>query len=287
LEFADGVETDEAATIEANKEFWVKDLLQGIESAANVVLLARGMNEDVVAVGFDPGDVVDRDKEGALTFADEQALGIAAIPLNLLEQMLQTRLGTCAVGACEMGTCTVEGFSEAILSNGLEEIVESVNLESAKSVLVVGGDEDDLRQLCGMCGMILGCRLGTRSWKRPRHLVRARICGEGLDDGKAVGDGHLDVEKDEIRVEFLDCGDGRVAAVRFPDYPHTGFGAQKAHDFPARWSFIVNNEDAELDLRCHESSGAAPAGTPSAEEAATRNGTRTVTSTPPAGRLLI
>ena len=147
LEFADGVETDKAAAIEAHEEFGIENFLEGIESAANVVLLARGVDENVVAVGFDPGDVVDGNEEGAFAFADEEALGIAAIPLNLLEQMLQTRFGAVAVGVLVQDAGAMQSFTETVFGNGLEQIVESVNFEGTKSVLVMGGDENDLRQL--------------------------------------------------------------------------------------------------------------------------------------------
>jgi len=156
LEFADGVETDETAAIEAHEEFGVKDFLEGIESAANVVFLGRRVYQDVVAIRFDPGDVIDGDKEGALAFANEQALGIAAIPLNLLEQMLQTGFGASAIGVLVVDAGTMESFTEALLNDGLEEVVEGVDFEGAKSVLVVGSDEDDLRQLCGPCRTVLG-----------------------------------------------------------------------------------------------------------------------------------
>ena len=53
----------------------------------------------------------------------------------------------------------------------------------------------------------------------------------------------MHVEKHKIGNELFDCGDGRVAAVRFSDYLDARFGAEKAQDFPARGSFVVNNED--------------------------------------------
>ena len=79
------------------------------------MLLARGVHEDVVAVSFDPRDVVDRDEEGAFGFADEEALGIAAIALNLLQQMLQTGFGAVGVGVSGVSEGAMESFPEAIL----------------------------------------------------------------------------------------------------------------------------------------------------------------------------
>src|SRR5262249_49287702 len=124
----------------------VKDLLEGIQRAADVVLLTRSVHEDVVAVGFDPGDVVDGDKEGAFTLADEQALRIASVPLDLLEQMLQTRIDASAIGVQVVDAGTIKSFAEALFNDGLEKIVEGVDFEGAQRILIVCGDEDELRE---------------------------------------------------------------------------------------------------------------------------------------------
>jgi hypothetical protein len=72
-----------------------------------------------------------------------------------------------------------------------------------------------------------------------------------LDNGKAIGAGHLNVQENEIRRMFFDFGDGRVAAVGFGYDLGVRLAAQKTEDFAARGSFVIDDEDAKRSCGGH------------------------------------
>src|SRR5262249_1994641 len=142
---ADGVQPDQAAAVDAHELLRVERILDGVEGGANRVLLSCGMDEDVVAIGFDPGDLPRRDKKGAGVFANQQAIGILPPPVPPLQQVVEPgRQAAFAAGMLRLRTA--ERLAEALFGNRFEQIVESIDFKSAQSVLIVRGDENKLWQ---------------------------------------------------------------------------------------------------------------------------------------------
>jgi len=105
---------------------------------------------------------------------------------------------------------------EAIFGERFKQVIESVDFEGAKGVMIVCGDEDD-----------------------GRHVVRA----DGFDDGETVARRHLHVKENEVRLEFFDRRDGGVAAGGFAEDLYAGLLAKKAKNFAARGGFVVNDQN--------------------------------------------
>ena len=73
---------------------------------SKVVLFPCRVDENVVAIGFDPGDLVHSDEESAFALANQEAIGVAAFALHFLEQILQAsfRAGTVGLSVVSAGT---------------------------------------------------------------------------------------------------------------------------------------------------------------------------------------
>ena len=81
------------------------------------------------------------------------------------------------------GSRFLDGLGHALLVEGLQQVVDGVDLERLHRILVEGGGEDNFRQ---------------------RNFLVEQL----LDDSEAVEPGHLHVEKNQIRIVFLDQVEG-------------------------------------------------------------------------------
>jgi hypothetical protein len=206
-QLADGFEANQAAAIDADEKPRIERVLERVERTPKSVFFLAAVEDDVVAIGFDPGNFADRNKEGTGIFVNEDTLGKAAFPLHLFEHVAETRQMRIARLRVLLADAA-KRFAEADLAYGLEKVIESVNLKGMKSVLVVRRSEDDA---------------GNRKF----------FCGKILDHTEAVHPGHLDIEKDEVRMELLDRSDGSFTTVGFRDNLDSCFLAEQAKDFSA------------------------------------------------------
>jgi hypothetical protein len=209
------IKPNERRAVETDEEFGIERVLEIVEGAAESVSLRAAVKENVVAVGFDPRDVANGDEAGTVVAFDEDAIGIGALLLNGLQDFGKAR-GEWTGRTRVIFARAVEDASEAIFGEGLQQIVESVNFEGAKGIVIVSGDEND-----------------------GRHVVGA----DGLDNGESVARWHLDVEENEIGLEFLDGGDRGVATGGFADDLNIGLLTEKAQDFAASGRLVVDYED--------------------------------------------
>ena len=145
------IKPNERRAVETDEEFGVERILEIVEGAAERVSLRAAVKEDVVAVSFDPGDVADGDEAGAVVVFDEDAIGIGALLLNGFKDLGKTR-GEWAGGTQMIFARAAEDVFEAIFRERLQEIVEGVDFEGAKSVVIVSGDENDGRHIAGSDG---------------------------------------------------------------------------------------------------------------------------------------
>ena len=173
------------------------------------------MKENIIAVGFDPGDFTDGNEVGALVVFDEDSVGIGAMFLHGVQNFIEAG-GQRAGGTGMVFADATKDLSEAIFGEGLQQVVEGMDFEGAKSVVVVSSNEND-----------------------GRHVVRA----DRFDYGEAVTGRHLYVEENEVRLEFFDRGNRGFATARFAEDLNVRFLAEKANDFAASGRFIIDNEN--------------------------------------------
>ena len=111
----------------------------------------------------------------------------------------------------------LDGFGDARFVEGLEDVVDGVNVEGLDGVIVEGGGKNDLRQ--------------------------ALFAFEKLfDHAEAVEAGHLDVEEDQVRVVLFDQGEGFEAVLALGDDVHLGKAFEQEREFVARRPFVVNDD---------------------------------------------
>lgn len=90
-EFMNEIEANESGTVDADEEFGIERILEVVERAAKRVRLGSAMKQDVVAIGFDPGDFINGSEAGAVVVFDEDAIGVSALFLDGLEDFGKTR----------------------------------------------------------------------------------------------------------------------------------------------------------------------------------------------------
>lgn len=225
-QLADGFEANKAAAIDADEKLWIESVLERVERASKSVFFLATVEDEVVAICFDPGNFADGNKKGPGIFVNEHALGKAAFPLHLFEHVAETRHMRVARLRVLLADAA-KGFAEANLAYGLEEVIEGVNLKGMKSVLVVRGGEDDAGN-------------------------RKVFCGKILDHTEAVDPGHLHIQKNEVRVKLFYRSDSSFTTVGFRDNLDSCFLAEQAKDFSARGGFVVDDENAKRRHRSHE-----------------------------------
>src|SRR6267143_2073343 len=211
------------------------------------------MQQHVISIGFDPRNVLNRNKDCPRILLDEQAIGERFFALQLLQHRPQA--GSESVRRLlVLNSCPAKSFAKTLFADGLEKVIESMHLEGAQRKPVMRRDEDHARQ---------------------RNLRGV----EGLNHAKAILPWHLHVEKNYVGTLLFNRRDGCLAAVGFAGNLHRRLFPQQPENFAPRRRFVVNDEHAEWRLRIHSEVG----------ETCTEvcRGTRSVTSAPPLSLLEI
>ena len=110
----------------------------------------------------------------------------------------------------------LEGLGQTVGIDGLEQIIQGVDLKGPDGVFVVGRDEDDL-----------GLHVGFFQQVEP-GVAR-----------------HLDVQKDDVRIQPLDGLDGRGNVVGLPDDRDVVVSAEKGDQVLAGQPFVVDDESVK------------------------------------------
>src|SRR5580698_1303153 len=174
----------------------IEHILEIFHGAAQNMRLAARMNAHVITGRIDPLDRRHGNPHDLAALPDRQHFGMARLDglAAALQKFLEcnfpasgyfrdeskepvTLLG--GIACLNVRTHFLKGSREAILIDGLQEIVDGARLESANGVLVVGGDKYD-----------------------QRHRLVGYL-GEELESRDAR---HLDVQKYEIRLVSPDRG---------------------------------------------------------------------------------
>jgi len=109
---------------------------------------------------------------------------------------------------------------DALLIEGLEKIVDGIDLKGADGVLVERGREDDLRE-----GQL------------PAQ--------EFFEDGEAIEAGHLDIEKDDVGLVLTDELDGFDAVGSVGENVDAASSFEEELELLAGERFIVDDECGE------------------------------------------
>jgi len=109
---------------------------------------------------------------------------------------------------------------DPLFIEGLQDVIDSVDLERFDRVLIEGGRKDDLGQ---------------------GNLAIEQL----LDDAETVEAGHLDVEKNEIGIVFLDQADGFEAVLALGDDVNISGVFEQVGEFVACQLFVVDDDDGK------------------------------------------
>ena len=114
----------------------------------------------------------------------------------------------------------LDGFGDAGLVEGLQNVIHGVYVEGLDRVVVEGGGEDDVGDL-------------------------EFAFDEFLEDAKAVEAGHLDVEEDEVWRVLLDEIDGFEAVFTLADKGDFGKGFEEEGEFLAGGFLVVDDDGVD------------------------------------------
>ncbi len=237
-DFADVVDVDDVAAVGAPEEVGVEEFEELFEGAALGVAFDGG-GDDADGAVFDGGEadlgLVD-EEQAALHLDDELAgsgsAGSGLLAVKHLEQGVDAGgFGFRADAGFERGgggfgtvvehagAGAFNGLEDAGAVERLEQVIDGVHVEGADRVLVVGGGEDDERQ-----------------------VIEAAMVDEVLEDGEAVEARHLDVEEDDVGLVLFDELDGFNAVGAFGEDFDVADGLEQVLQLFAGQLLIVDDE---------------------------------------------
>ena len=158
------------------------------------------LQHGVIARRFDVIHILDADEERLSAGFDRDAAQVGRLGFGGLEPFGQLLIDGCQVPRLEVLARPLDCGQQPGLGEGLEQVIQGVDLEGLDRMLVVGGDKDhrrpDLRRQC------------------PQHVKTADL-------------GHLHVQKHQVRPLFPDESDrlGAIAAFAH-DLQVRGLGQQ-------------------------------------------------------------
>jgi hypothetical protein len=211
------VGTPEGFVVEGGEEF--------VESA--VVGGAFGVfggDGDEAAFDGCENQIAGIDEEHALLGADEHFGGLRRGGLRsgeLVDELFES-IGGAGLGF-DFAFYFLNGFREAGFIEGLEDVVDGVNIEGLDGIVVEGGGEDDVRD-----------------FEFPFD--------EFLEDAETVEAGHLDVEENEVGGVFLDEVDGVEAVFALSQEVNFGEGFEEKREFLTRGFFVVDDNGVDGHL---------------------------------------
>jgi len=177
------LQVDDGGTMDAEEHLGVELLFEAGHGLAQQMGLGLGTDADVIFFGADPADVGDGEEDDSAARLEDDASGVVTSAGGAVASRLLIDEENLLAGA-------LDGIGEALLGEGLQQIVHGVNFKGTQGVLIVRGCEDNMRF---------------------RHdvAVGTKLCG----DIEAIHAGHLDIKKKQLwfgRTDQLDrlygCG---------------------------------------------------------------------------------
>ena len=224
LEFFDVVEVDDGAAADAEKLLGIELGFEGTQGLAEDVAFFADVDCHVVTGGFDGFDVGGFHDEHLLAglYGDACEVvggGWGRCDLTSREEVDEAAGSGGGVPVGEMGAGTSDGGFEAGGFEGFEQVIERVRFKGSDGVLIVGGGENDERQI---------------------------FARDFFQEFEAVHLGHLDIEKEQVGRVALDGGEGIVAAGTFTDDGEFRFIDREKLDALSGERFVVNDEGSEI-----------------------------------------
>src|SRR6202522_3473763 len=193
-------------------------LFQVCQGFPQQVTVAGGVYAGIVSRGFDPQNVGNGNKENPLLVLHHKAFQRAETTEGL-EQWFETSI--CFPALFEDLACVNQGLGKSLLIIRFQEIVNSVHFECTNGVRIVSGDED-----------INGS--GAGRWL---HI---------FDDSKTIQIRHLHIEKNHVRMKFVDLLHRADSVRRLADNFNAVVFGQIATDTAPGDRFVIYDEDSRL-----------------------------------------
>jgi hypothetical protein len=221
-DFFDVVNVDEIRAMRAPEGFGVQAGEEFVEGA--VVGGAFGVfggDGDEAAFDGSENQIAGIDEQHALLGADENFGGLGGNGLGsnkLVDELFETISG--AGFGFDFAFHFLNGFGEAFLVEGLEDVVDGVDVEGLDGIVIEGGGEDNVRDF-------------------------QFAFGEFLEDAKAIEAGHLDIEEDQVRGVFFDEIDGVETVFALGEEIDFGKGFEEKGEFIAGGLFVVDDDGVD------------------------------------------
>ena len=224
-DLADVLDVDDEGAVGAPECFGIELVHELFEGAAvGLALDATGDDGDGAAFDGGEADLALVDEEQAAEGADDDLaggwFGWRGAGLDEAEEGVETGVG-CGVGAVgQPGFHLLHRLQHALAVEGLQQVIDGVDLKGADGVLVEGGGEDDLRE----AGLLVE---------------------EFFEDGEAIEAGHLDVEEDDVGLVGADEVDGLDAVGALGEDLDAFGGLEQVEELLAGEGFVVDDEGGE------------------------------------------
>src|SRR6266480_2528398 len=254
LQLLDPLDVYDGRPVDAHEPRGVELRFEMLHGFAQRVPGAARMDLDVVALRFDPVDVLDAEDGHATARLDRETLQVLTVagdrrlPRDSVQQGGEPVAQRSDLALAHLLLGVRHRPAESLVVEGLEQIEQRVDLERPEGVLVVGGDEDHHREL-------------------------RRV--EPTEQREAVHLGHLDVEEQQVGRRAPDGVECRAAVGAFSHDVNLGVVGEQRADGGARGRLVVHHE------------GPDPLGhvSPCHSACARRNGSTIRASRPPSGAL--
>lgn len=218
-DFLDVVDVDEIGAMRTPEGFGVEGSVKFLEGAVvGGAFEILGEDGDEAAFDGSEDEIIGVDEKHALLGADEDlgGLQVGRLGSGKLGDELFEALGGAGLGF-DFFFGFLDGFGDAGLVEGFQDVIDGVDVEGLHGVVVEGGGEDDVR-----------------------HFEFA--LDEFLEDAEAVEAGHLDIEEDEVGGVFLDEIDGFEAVFALADERDFREGFEKVGELLAGGLLVVDDD---------------------------------------------
>src|ERR1700678_990535 len=202
----------------ADEVVWRELLFQVRHGFPQQVTVAGGVYAGVVSRGFDPQHVGNGSKQNPLLVLHHKAFQRAETTQGS-EQWLE--ISICFPALFENLACVNQRLGKSLLIIRLQEIVNSVHFKCTNGVHIVSRDKD-----------IYGS--GAVPWL---YI---------LDDSKTIQIRHLHIEKNDVRMKFIDLLHRADSVRRLADNFNAVVFGQVATDTAPGDRLVIDNEDARL-----------------------------------------
>jgi hypothetical protein len=221
-DFLDVMDVDEIGAVRAPEGVGGESVVELFKGAVvgGAFDIASGDGDESTFDGSED-EIFGVDEQHALLGFDQDFAGLRGGRLGggeLRDELFEALGGTD--GGLDFTLGTLNGFGDASLVEGLEDVVHGVDVEGLDGVLVEGGGEDDVRNF-------------------------EFALDEFFEDAETVETGHLHVEEDEVGRVLLDEVDGFQAVLALTEEIDFREGFEEEREFFASGLFVVDDDGVD------------------------------------------